>query len=155
MHLSQRLKEEFKATNRRELRNAIIHRGLDPTAAGHADDTKIYVLCPPDVQDRQGKKSYTAPVEYLVELAAHCNAIVNPAIADVLNHVDLFDSLPHMVKKEDVQAAISNSTEIPDWTKAMAEKAWDEINYPNFAAEMAVARTRKMRTPLGQSNVTS
>jgi len=139
----------------RELRNAIVHRGLDPTAAAHADDTTLYVLCPADVQDRQRRNNYITPFKYLVELAIHCDSVVNPAIADVLIQLNLFNATPHAISVEDIQAEIRNSTAMPDWAKELAIKAWDEVDYPALTVEMATARFQKMRNLLGQSNATS
>lgn len=38
-----------KSTYVRELRNAIVHRGFDPSPSGHSDGTTLRVLCPPTV----------------------------------------------------------------------------------------------------------
>lgn len=134
----------------RELRNAIVHRGLDPTTAGHSDCTTLHVLCPPVVQDRQGRRSYTPSLRYLVELADQCDAVVNPAIADVLNQLDLFNPATHIIDEQIVQTAISNSTEMPDWSKVMAAKAIGE-NYAVWTAKIAATNIQKMRGLLGQT----
>jgi hypothetical protein len=133
----------------RELRNEIVHRGLDPTVAGHADDTTVYVLCPPKVQDRQRKESYTCSFKYIVQLAAHCTAVVDPAISATLNRLDLFNPTRHMVCEEDVRAAVRNSTAMPDWAKAMSERSFDEIDYSELAMKLAAARIKRMRGLLG------
>ncbi|WP_428486342.1 hypothetical protein [Rhodopila sp.] len=53
----------------RELRNAIIHRGLNPTSAAHGDGTSVFALCPVTIQNRWHKKSHTCTFRYMVELA--------------------------------------------------------------------------------------
>lgn len=139
----------------RELRNAIVHRGVDPTAAGHADDTTVYVLCPTAVQDRHGKESYTCTFRYMVELATHCNAVTNAVIADALDHLDLFNPAQHMVSEESVYATIDDSTAMPDWAKAMARVVFRDMNYGVLATDLAATRIKQMRSLLGLPEVTS
>lgn len=38
-----------------ELRNSIVHRGLDLSAIVHSDQATLYVVCPAKVEDRKGK----------------------------------------------------------------------------------------------------
>jgi hypothetical protein len=133
----------------RELRNAIVHRGLDPTADAHADDTTLHVLCPAVVQDRSRLKSYKASFKYLVELAHHCNSVVNPAIADVLTKLGLFNAISHTCSVEDIKAQVRSWVTMPDWAKELSIKAWDEVNYSTLTAEMATIRFQKMQDLLG------
>ncbi len=133
----------------RELRNAIVHRGLDPTADGHADDTTLHVLCPAVVQDRSRLNSYNASFKYLVELARHCDSVVNPAIAAVLTKLGLFNAIPQTGSVEDIKAQIRSSATMPDWAKELSIKAWDEVDYSTLTAEMATIRFQKMQELLG------
>jgi hypothetical protein len=68
----------------RELRNAIVHRGLDPAAAGHSDNNILYVLCPSSAANQSGRASYSCSFQYTVQLAERCDSIINPAIFDFL-----------------------------------------------------------------------
>jgi hypothetical protein len=95
----------------RQLRNEIVHRGLDSSAAGDSDNTTLYVLCPPTVTDQSRKKTYTRPFTYTVELATHCNAAVNLAISEALERLNLFNPEQHMVSETDTVAAILSSPE--------------------------------------------
>lgn len=152
-----RIEDGFRDTQNykyvRELRNAIIHRGLDPTAAGHADDTTVYVLCPAAVQDRGSKNDYTCTFKYTVELATHCNAVINAAITDALDRLDLFNVAKHMISEADICAAINNSAAMPEWAKALARKAVEEMDYPTLAADLAATRIKQMRNLLGHLEV--
>lgn len=134
----------------RELRSAIIHRGLASVATGHADGTKVFALCPTAIQDRRRKKSYNCPFKYTVELAAHCNITSNAALALELDRLGLFDPVQHVVSEEDVRAAIGASAAVPDWAKAMAGQALERMDFPEAAAELAATRVERMRSLLGQ-----
>jgi hypothetical protein len=138
----------------RELRNAVIHRGLDPSAAGHSDGTRISVLCPAAVPDRKGKNSYSCTFKYMLDLAAHCNAIVDPAITEALDKLGFFDPARHRVPAEEQIAEIDGSAAMPEWAKQMAKRAFEDLNYSRIAADLAASRISKMRRLLGQPGAT-
>lgn len=129
----------------RELRNSIVHRGLDPTMEGHAYDSKVYVLCPSTVQDQRRINSYNAPLKYLVQLARHCDSIVNPAVIHVLKQLNLFDADTHRRNADDIKAQIRNSAAMPDWAKELSLKALEEFDYFPSAAGMSAARFCKLK----------
>jgi hypothetical protein len=52
----------------RELRNSMMHRGLDPAVAGHANDEFVFALCPATVRNSTGNQSHGRPCTYMVEL---------------------------------------------------------------------------------------
>jgi hypothetical protein len=135
----------------RELRNEIVHRGLDSSAAAHSDNATLYVLCPPTVTDRKREKTYTRPFTYTTQLATHCNAAVNLAIGEMLERLDLFNLAHHIVSEAEAAAAISGSPVMPDWAKAMSLSAFAGMNYFAFAEEVAAARIKKMRDLLGRN----
>lgn len=62
-----------------------MHRGLDPAAAGHADNNVIFVLCHPVGHERGGKKNYSCTFKYTVQLAECCNRVVNAGIFEFLD----------------------------------------------------------------------
>lgn len=132
----------------RELRNAVIHRGLDIAAAAHSDNSVLYVLCPERVADRHGKKSYTPSVRYLLQLAAQCDSACNPAIESVLTTLGLFDPLQHLATKEETQGWVKNSSAMPEWAKAMSAGMFGQLNFPEVAQKVANARIEKMRSLL-------
>ena len=65
----------------RELRNAIVHRGLDPAAQGVQKGQHIFAPSPPLVFNRDGKKAYVCTHPLLTDLAGACNAASNAAIS--------------------------------------------------------------------------
>jgi hypothetical protein len=135
----------------RELRNEIVHRGLDSSAAAHSDNATLYVLCPPTVTDRKRKKTYTRPFTYTIQLASHCNAAANLAIGELLESLDLFNPAHHIVREVEAVAAISGSAVMPDWAKAMIPSAFAGMDYSAVAQEVAAARIKKMRALLDRN----
>jgi len=135
----------------RELRNEIVHRGLDLSAAAHSDSATLYVPCPPTVTDRKRNKVYTSPFTYTIQLTTHCNTAANLAIDAMLGCLDLFNPAHHIVGEEETVAAIGGSPVIPDWVKAMIPSAFAGMNYSAVAEEVAAARIKKMRALLGRS----
>jgi hypothetical protein len=132
----------------RELRNAIIHRGLDPAAAAHSDGTFLHVLCPGSVPDRRNKETYTCTFKYMSELAIRCNIITNSAIAYTLDQLGMFDPSCHIVSEEEVNVAISASTAMPDWAKELARSALPVMNLPALASSLTTTRINQMRALL-------
>jgi hypothetical protein len=134
----------------RELRNAIVHRGFDPATAGHAQDKMLFILCPPAVQDRAGKKSYGCSFTYTVQLAEYCSRIVNGAIFTFMESHGFFEPGKFTLTKEDTLEAVKASTAMPDWAKAMAEQAFANIDFPQMAAAMEATRIKNLKKLLGQ-----
>jgi len=133
----------------RELRNAIVHRGFDPAGAGHMDGEILCVLCPPVVHNRSGKSMYSCSFTYTVQLAAQCNQIVNTAILESLETHRLLNPREMMVSKEAAQRAVSDTPVMPYWAKAMALKAFDELNFAEISETIATGRVRHLKELLG------
>jgi len=133
----------------RELRNSIVHRGIDPAAAGHANGNIILVLCPATVQDQKGKKSYSCTFKYLVELAECCNRAVNPAIFEVLESHGLLEPGQMTVGKETTLSAIKDAEVMPEWAKTMALKALGEMDFIKMAEQIASTRINELKGLLG------
>jgi hypothetical protein len=75
----------------RELRNSVVHRGVNPTAlAVVTDENQLFVLCPKVVNDRKHSKSYTCTFAYTVELAAYCNSTSDQVIFQALEECGFF-----------------------------------------------------------------
>jgi hypothetical protein len=146
------VKHGFAGTNKyaRQLRNAVIHRGFDPSASGHADGTTVKALCPANVYDQHGGKSYTCTFRYTVELADCCNQIANAAIFEALNRHAFLDPGQHLVSKEETMEAIRLAAVMPDWAKAMAQEAFNNIDYGRVSTEIAATRIKQVKSFLGR-----
>lgn len=135
----------------RELRNSIVHRGIDPAAAGHADETVIYVLCPSGVTDRSGERNIKCSFKYTVELAACCNQIVNPVILEFLERNGFFSLGTTTINKEEALKNVRDSTAIPDWVKAMTVQAFEVMDLDQMATTIAETRIKRVRELLASS----
>ncbi len=107
------------------------------------------------MQDRKSKTSYICTFKYMVDLADHCNTVINAAISGTLDRLNLFDPTQHIAGEEDVYATIDASIAMPDWAKAMARMALGKIDYSVLATELAVTRVKQMRSLLGLPEITS
>jgi hypothetical protein len=128
----------------RELRNSVVHRGLDPSAAGHSDQTVLHLLCPTTVEDRNGR-TYSCSFKYLSELAQKCREVVDPAISDVLEGLNLFDPQLHEQNHAETMNVLESATEMPDWAKALAKQAFDRMDFADMASKVAKSRVDNMR----------
>jgi hypothetical protein len=134
----------------RELRNSVVHRGFDPSAVGYSDGTIVRVLCPVTVEDRDEKK-YSCSFKYLFELAQKCREVIDPAITDVLEELNLFDPQLHEPNRAETMNAVDSSTVMPDLAKALAKQAFDRINFEDAASRLAKSRIDNMRKLLAHS----
>ncbi|HEY1794682.1 MAG TPA: hypothetical protein VGG57_01050 [Stellaceae bacterium] len=128
----------------RELRNSVVHRGLDPSAAGHSDQTTLRVLCPATVEDRKGKP-YSCSFKYLVELAQKCREATDPAITNILEGLDLFNPQLHKPNRAETIKAVDRATEMPDWAKALAKQAFGRMDFEDATSHLAKSRVDTMR----------
>lgn len=143
------IKQRFGSTDdyqyARELRNAIVHRGLDPAAAGHAANNVLLILCPSGVQDRTGKKSYSCTFRYTIQLAECCDLIVNKAIYEFLDSHDFLNPNGKTANREETLEAIDKTAVMPDWAKAMARQAFETIDFDQMVATMTTTRIKHVR----------
>ncbi|PVZ90083.1 hypothetical protein C9426_01515 [Serratia sp. S1B] len=107
----------------RELRNAVVHRGLDLTSAMHiTDDNFPMLLAERQVQNLKKSKTFFAFGTYLLDIIQKCESIIGPVMLDCLKDLAIFET------NIDIDAAINNyyqsveqSQAIPEPFKAMAK----------------------------------
>jgi hypothetical protein len=133
----------------RELRNAIVHRGIDPAAAGHADKNVLYVVCPSGVTDRAGKKNLSCSFKYSVQLAERCNQVVNPVIVEFLEENGFLAVDEMTANKEETLKAIRDTDTMPDWAKTIAVQAFDKIDLDQMAETIVKTRIGHVKELLG------
>jgi hypothetical protein len=134
----------------RELRNSVVHRGFDPSAAGHSDQTILHILCPAAVEGRNGR-TYSCSFKYLGELAQKCREAIDPAISNVLEGLNLFNPQLHEANRTETMNAIESATEMPDWAKVLAKQAFDQMDFADVAQKVAKSRIDNMRKLLAHS----
>ena len=134
----------------RELRNAIVHRGVDPAAAGHSVDNLLFVICPSIVQDRSGRKSYSSTFKYTTELAEDCNRIVDAVIFEFADRHGFLIPDRVAVSKEERLKFITETAVMPDWAKAMATQALETVGVQQMLATIPATRVQHLKDLLGQ-----
>ncbi|MFM0303191.1 hypothetical protein PQQ99_24030 [Paraburkholderia sediminicola] len=136
----------------RELRNAVVHRGLDITSTAHIDGNFPMILAEPKVQNQKGTKTFVAFDKYLLHVIAKCESVVGSVMLDCLNAAGVFEaSIDAEAAVFEYREVVEQSHAIPDYVKAMALAT-------EFRPEWAVAAHNsamtKLRVALAPCNVT-
>lgn len=61
----------------RELRNAVVHRGLNITSAAHIDGDFPMIIAEPKVQNQRRTKTFFAFGKYLLDVIQKCESVVS------------------------------------------------------------------------------
>jgi hypothetical protein len=133
----------------RELRNALVHRGLDPITETITVDNRLFAFCPQIVFGQGGKKAYARPCPLIYTLATFCNGAANDAIFSVAERKGLLDSTTYQFNMRS-----TDDFEIPDDT----EFCPDDIDYESFklqaneasSDDLCQSRIRRLNTLLGR-----
>lgn len=114
----------------RELRNSIIHRGLDISSAAHINNDFPLIISPSPVTNRDGKKSYIAFGYYLIEIIEKCEGVIRDVFLEHFEEFSLLDK--RLTQEESIELNekfISNSTTMPDWVKKSALDSIKDVNH--------------------------
>lgn len=111
----------------RELRNAVIHRGLDIAAMGEVINHRVCALAPPTISNRNGHKTYNAPARLLVEVFDLSEQIIKPALENLLEpHFNSPENI-NLTDMDEVRDSIEKSPVIPSWAKLMSREVLDKF----------------------------
>lgn len=114
----------------RELRNSIIHRGLDICSAAHVYEGRLLVAAPPKVSDRNGRKFFSAFGNYLIEIIAKCEESIGPLIAKHLKEVGLLKSLLSQDQaRAEASRYLAEAPAVPEWVKQNASSLICQIDF--------------------------
>ena len=124
----------------RELRNSVVHRGLDLCSAAHVCEEHFLVVAPIKVFDRNGTKSFSAFGHYLLEIIAKCEEAIGPFIAKHLQEVGLLKPLLTQDQaSEEARRFLAAASAVPDWVKTNALSSVSQIDFLQLQA-LAVER---------------
>lgn len=124
----------------RELRNSIVHRGLDVCSAAHVHEDRLLVIAPPKVSDRHGRKSFSAFGNYLIEIIAKCEVTVGPLIAKHLEEVGLLKPLLTQDQaRAEASRFLAEAPSVPDWAKQHASSFISQLDFVESQAS-AIAK---------------
>ena len=114
----------------RELRNSIVHRGLDICSAAHVYEDRLLVIAPTKVSDRNGKKSFSAFGGYLIEIIAKCEERVGPYIARHLDEVGLLKPLLNSDQaRAEANRHFAEAHAVPDWVKPNVSSFISQLDF--------------------------
>jgi hypothetical protein len=137
----------------RELRNAVIHRGLDITSAAHFNSSFPMILAEPKVQNQRGTKTFVAFDKYLLNVIEKCESVVCSVMLDCLKAADIFEATI------DADAAVAEYREAVEQSHAMPEGVKVMVLATEFRSEWAVAAhssaMTKLREALAPCNATN
>lgn len=136
----------------RELRNAVVHRGLDITSAAHFDGNCLMIIAEPEVQNKWGTDTFCTFGKYLLDVIAKCESIIGPVMLDCLNAAGIFDATIDVeASVAEYREAIEQSRIMPENVKAMALTV--EFK-PEWAAAVHSSAMTKLRGALEPYNAT-
>lgn len=129
-----------------ELRNAVVHRGLNITSTAHFDGNFPMILAEPKIQNRKGTKTFVAFDKYLLNVIAKCESIIGPVMLDCLNAAGVFEAtIDAEAAVVGYRQAIEQSDAMPEAVKAMAL----EVEFkPEWAVAAHSAAMRKLQEAL-------
>ena len=123
----------------RELRNSIVHRGLDICSTAHVYDDRLLVVAPTNVSDRNGRKSFSAFGSYLIEIVAKCEETVGPLISKHLEEVGV---LKPLLTQDQARAEASRyfaeTPAVPEWVKQNASNFISQLDFVQIQASAVV-----------------
>lgn len=137
----------------RELRNAVVHRGLDITSAAHIDGDFPMILAEPKVQNQKRTKTFVAFDKYLLHVIAKCESVVSSVMLDCLNAAGIFEAtIDTEAAVAEYREAIEQSHAMPEGVKAMALATEFE---PEWAVAAHCSAMTKLRQALAPCNATN
>ncbi len=132
----------------RELRNAVVHRGLDITSAAHINRNFPMILAEPKVQDRGRKNTFVAFDKYLLHVIAKCESIVGSVMLDCLNVASAFDAtIDTEAAAAEYHDAVEQSHAMPEHVKAIATAVQFKPEWAVAAHNSAMAKLRDALAP--------
>lgn len=134
----------------RELRNAVVHRGLNITSAAHFDGNFPMILAEPKVQNQKRTRIFAAFDKYLLRVIAKCERIVGSVMLDCLNVAGVFEAtVDTEAAIAEYREAVEQSHAMPECVKAMALAT--EFK-PEWAAAVHSSAIAKLRGGLAPCN---
>lgn len=103
----------------RELRNAVVHRGLDITSDQHFDGDFPMILAPPGIQNQARTKTFAAFGKYLLHVIEKCESVIGSVMLDFLKGAGIFAAtIDTEAAAAEYRAAIQSSSSMSEDVKA-------------------------------------
>ncbi|MFC5480555.1 hypothetical protein [Massilia suwonensis] len=143
----------------RELRNAVVHRGLDITTSMHFDGQFPMLLAPPQIQNTpaaRNSKTYPAFDKYLLDIIAKCEAVVGPQMLECLKDKGVWDApIDSAAAAAEYRKNVEQSYAMPENVKAMALAMDFKSEWALAVHSSAMTELLEALTPCDTSMLTS
>lgn len=134
----------------RELRNGIVHRGLDPIKGGSVHNDIVYAIAQP-VTNRSGAQIYSEPAKLLRDILLHTDISARPIIeyfleptfAEVL-------SISSEAIMEDTLKAVDETTHIPELSRKIVRSNISSEMLETIRTSQISKWRRLLQPPTGQ-----
>lgn len=132
----------------RELRNAVVHRGLNIASGAHFAGDFPLLVAPDPVTNQSGNQVHSSFGFYLLEVVEGCEAVVGPTIEAHLDTLGVLDKEPDVdALLEESRRFINASTVMPDWVKKMAPESLSSVDW-NAIHRSSILKLRDLLKPL-------
>lgn len=132
----------------RELRNAIVHRGLNLFSTAHFPENVPLLVAPNQITNKSGNRRYESFSFYVLGVIERCESVVGPTIEAHLENIGLFEKYPDSEESlAESLEFIESSVVIPDWAKKMAQATIGKVDF-HVIHQASVAKLREILKPL-------
>lgn len=140
--------EETNYSYVRELRNSIVHRGLDLVQAANIVGDFPLLVSPSPVKNFKGTRDYPAFGHYVLEVVQRCEEVVGPSIESHLNALGILDKEPDIEAYAEMdRQAFRSSSDMPEWVKQAALNSLCAAEYA-LVHSVRMEQLRELLKPL-------
>lgn len=133
----------------RELRNGIIHRGLDITSASHFEGNFPKIVATSPVTNRSGNISHTPFGFYLIDVINNCENVIGDIFLYHFEKSGIFQMrISSEKRREFLKKYLSDSPEVPDSAKLFALKYIEDIDFDNADVEFFESLVETLSTKI-------
>jgi len=131
----------------RELRNAIVHRGLNIASGAHFAGDFPLLVAPNPVINRSGAQKYSTFSFYLLGVVEGCEAVVGPTIEGHLDSLGILEKVPDVEAwTAEALELCRSSTAMPEWVKKMVPESLSTVDWNTIHGD-SVAKLRDLLKP--------
>ncbi|ULU23194.1 hypothetical protein [Dyella terrae] len=114
----------------RELRNSIVHRGMNIFSAASFRNNVPLLIAPQTVTNPDGTKVYRRFGVLLIQTIGLCEVVIGPLLEEHLGRAGLFSiQIEPEVWREDMVTSVEEAADfVPEWVKKMLPEALESVD---------------------------
>lgn len=113
----------------RELRNSIVHRGMDIASAASFPNNVPLLIAPQTVTNLKGTEVYQRFGVLLIQIIGLCEVVIGPLLEQHMQSAGLFTiQVQPEVWRADIISAVESLDFMPDWAKKMVPEALKNVD---------------------------